>query len=145
MLLLGEKIKYIREQASLTQKEFADRIGVAQNTVCNYETNRRRPRKGILISISKEFNVKKDCLFYDDIDICYYTDKDQNTVTDITQQDTIHSTFQNDIFQQAITQIDILDEDAKDAIIKYWNLPAEKKKLFWDFINTFIYKIEDLK
>lgn len=50
---LGDRIKIIRQELKLNQKEFARRIGVAATTMNNYEREEREPPIKILIAISK--------------------------------------------------------------------------------------------
>lgn len=44
-LSFGEKLKHARIQSGLTQAEIADRMGVSQGAVSNWETDRSRPDK----------------------------------------------------------------------------------------------------
>ena len=46
----------------MTQREFADRIGVSRNTIAAYETDARVPIDAIIVSICREFNVNEDWL-----------------------------------------------------------------------------------
>lgn len=57
---IGVNIKYIRKIANLTQKEFADKIGISRNALINYEKGKRVPPIDVLFSISKAFNVSVD-------------------------------------------------------------------------------------
>ena len=57
---IGINIKYIRKLANLTQKEFADKIGISRNALINYEKGKRVPPIDVLFSISKVFNVSVD-------------------------------------------------------------------------------------
>ena len=56
----GRNIKKLREQNGLTQQELAVRVDVAQVTVANWESGRRKPDINILIRIAKLFNVTLD-------------------------------------------------------------------------------------
>lgn len=59
---MNKRIKEIRQNAGMTQREFADRIGVSRNTIAAYETNARVPIDAIIVSICREFNVNEDWL-----------------------------------------------------------------------------------
>lgn len=61
-MIMNKRIKEIRQNAGMTQQEFADKIGVSRNTIAAYETNVRVPIDAILISICREFNVNEDWL-----------------------------------------------------------------------------------
>ena len=59
---MNKRIKEIRQNAGMTQREFADRIGVSRNTIASYETDARVPIDAIIVSICREFNVNEDWL-----------------------------------------------------------------------------------
>lgn len=59
---MNKRIKEIRQNAGITQREFADRIGVSRNTIAAYETDARVPIDAIIVSICREFNVNEDWL-----------------------------------------------------------------------------------
>lgn len=59
---MNKRIKEIRQNAGMTQREFADRIGVSRNTIAAYETDARVPIDAIIVSICREFNVNEDWL-----------------------------------------------------------------------------------
>lgn len=59
---MEKRIKIIREIYGLTQNTFAKKIGVAQNTIANYEAGKRKPSKPIIRIICNEFNVNEKWL-----------------------------------------------------------------------------------
>lgn len=59
---LKDRIRYIRHTLQLSQKAFGEKIGVAGNTVTNYEIGLRTPREQTLLSICREYNVSYDWL-----------------------------------------------------------------------------------
>ncbi len=67
-----KNIKYLRTQKSLTQKEFADLIGVSENTVYNWEREensdvRYAPSLKAMLKIREEYDVSLDDLFFTDL------------------------------------------------------------------------------
>lgn len=54
---MKERIKQIRKTLSLTQDEFAEKLGLARNSIASYESGRRVPNDAIIKLICKEFNV----------------------------------------------------------------------------------------
>ena len=58
----GEIISELREDKKLTQKELAELIGVARNTISKYEVNEFLPDSANLIALSKFFDVSVDYL-----------------------------------------------------------------------------------
>ena len=65
MILLGKKIKALREKNNLTQTQFAERIGVAKSTVAAYECNSRQPSYEVLVRIAYVFGMHIDSLLMD--------------------------------------------------------------------------------
>lgn len=59
---MKDRIKKIRKELDLTQQKFADRIGVKQNTVAQYEMGRNIPIDSVISLICREFNVNEDWL-----------------------------------------------------------------------------------
>ena len=58
----GAKLKNCRKNMSLSQKEFGQKIGVAESTVSLYESNKRFPDADTLKKISSLFGVSIDYL-----------------------------------------------------------------------------------
>lgn len=59
---MKERLKKLRKTLDLTQQAFADRIGMKQNTIAQYEMGRTIPSDAIIFSICREFNVNEDWL-----------------------------------------------------------------------------------
>ena len=62
----GNKLKKLRTGQKLSQRELADRIGVAKSVISYYESGDRYPSYDVLIKISHLFHVTTDYLL--DID-----------------------------------------------------------------------------
>lgn len=56
----GKSFKFYRERANLTQKEAAEKIGVNDYQLGNYETNRSQPSLEVLKKMSKVYLVSID-------------------------------------------------------------------------------------
>ena len=59
---MKDRLKKLRKTLDLTQQAFADRIGMKQNTIAQYEMGRTIPSDAIIFSICREFNVNEDWL-----------------------------------------------------------------------------------
>lgn len=59
---MGEKLKSLRIEKKLTQKQVADRIGLAISAVSSYESGSRYPSYDILIRLAHIFHVSTDYL-----------------------------------------------------------------------------------
>lgn len=60
--MLGERLKELRKEKKLLQKELAYDLNLSQETISLYETNRREPDYTTLIKIADYFNVSVDYL-----------------------------------------------------------------------------------
>ena len=59
---MGEKIKSLRIEKKLTQKQVADRIGLAISAVSSYESGARYPSYDVLAKLARIFHVSTDYL-----------------------------------------------------------------------------------
>ena len=62
MVDFGNKLKELRTQAGLTQKELAEKIQVTKSVISYYELQERNPSPEILIKLSRIFHVTTDYL-----------------------------------------------------------------------------------
>lgn len=54
---MHNRIKAVRKELKLTQDEFADRLGLARNSIASYESGRRTPNDAVIKLMCREFNV----------------------------------------------------------------------------------------
>ena len=59
---MGEKLKTLRLNRNLTQKQIADRIGLAISAISSYESGMRYPSYETLIKLARIFHVSADYL-----------------------------------------------------------------------------------
>ena len=59
---LPEKLKELRWQANLSQRDVAKRLGVSPSIISGYETGERTPSTEILLSLSYLYNFSTDYL-----------------------------------------------------------------------------------
>ena len=64
---LGEKIRAMRQQASLSQEQLAEKLNVSRQAITKQETGKGIPDIANLIAISDEFDLSLDQLIKDDI------------------------------------------------------------------------------
>lgn len=62
MVNMGEKLKSLRIEKNLTQKQVADRIGLAISAVSSYESDTRYPSYDVLVKLARIFHVSTDYL-----------------------------------------------------------------------------------
>lgn len=58
--MIGTKIKALRKSKKLTQREFAEKIGVSRSTLSCYEINQRTPNMKMLQVIADQLGVGLD-------------------------------------------------------------------------------------
>ena len=59
---MKDRLKKLRKELDLTQQAFADKIGMKQNTIAQYEMGRTTPSDAIIFSICREFGVDDNWL-----------------------------------------------------------------------------------
>lgn len=64
---IGKKIKQLREQRKLSQKELADSLGVTQQAIDAWERSITNPRKKSIDKLSSFFNVSGGFFFENDM------------------------------------------------------------------------------
>ena len=57
LIILGNRIRNLREDNDLTQKELSAMIGLTPKMISFYENNQRTPPVDVLIKLAKIFNV----------------------------------------------------------------------------------------
>ena len=65
MVLIGKKIKELRNKCKYTQSELATLVGVTKSTIAAYENDTRLPSYEVLIKLSHIFKVSLDYLLLD--------------------------------------------------------------------------------
>ena len=56
---MKDRLKKLRKELDLTQQAFADKIGMKQNTIAQYEMGRTTPSDAIIFSICREYGVNE--------------------------------------------------------------------------------------
>lgn len=120
-----ERIRELRKNdLHLSQEEFGKKLGVSRGVIKNIELNvlaQPEQKEPLYKLICKEFNLSEDWLKYG---------KEPKYLTDENE----------DEYTRAMIEIRVNDEKAKQAILDYWKLNEEDKKLFWTFFDRFIKK-----
>ncbi len=97
--MFGEKLKNLRTAQKMSQKELAERIGIAKSVISFYESGERFPSYDVLIKISRIFNVTTDFLLDVErgrmIDISGLSDEDAAVVASVIEALKRNSTIKN--------------------------------------------------
>lgn len=116
---MNERLKKLRKALDLTQREFAERIGIKQNTLATYEIGRNQPIDAVISLICREFNVNETWLRTGEGDPFIHQSSDD----ELTQ-----------VFS-AIAASD--DELIKRIIRAYWKLDDKEKAAVKKLIDGF--------
>ncbi len=80
MIYIGERLKKLRTDRNLTQKQVAELFGVTISTISLYESDIRKPSYDVLIKYAAYFHVSTDYILMDSKKIYY-------DVTDLSDED----------------------------------------------------------
>lgn len=77
-MTLGQRIQKIRIEHSLSQEEFAEKLGTTRQTVSRWELDQTYPEIAKIVLMSKVFSVSTDSILKDgistfDVDVEYFT------------------------------------------------------------------------
>ena len=62
MILIGKRIKKLRNKYRFTQTELAEKVGITKSTIAAYENDSRLPSYEVLIKLANVFKVSVDSL-----------------------------------------------------------------------------------
>lgn len=114
---MNKRIRLIRKENKMSQEEFGKAIGIGKTSVSKLESGENNPSERTLMLICKEFNINENWL---------------RTGTGEMKKDIDMD------FSSICAEIGIKDEKAKAAIMKYYELSDDDKKLWWKFMEQFI-------
>ena len=63
-LILNNRLKEIRTEKKLSQKELADMVGVSRNTISSIETGQYQPTAKLALILSIALDKKFEDIFY---------------------------------------------------------------------------------
>ena len=125
MVLLGKKIKELRNKYKYTQTELATLVGVTKSTIAAYENDTRLPSYEVLIKLSHIFKVSLDYLMLDrQMDSVNIDGLNSEQIGVVGDQ-----IFTDVIGGNRCKMFTILVEpiDKKDLLITAWKRPIEEK------------------
>lgn len=118
---MNERIKQIRKTLNLTQDEFAEKVGLARNSIASYESGRRTPNDAIIKLICREFNV----------DYFWLTEGIGEMFTQIPQ-----TLIDNIAIEYKLT------DDYKAILEAFLEVPDDKKEVIKDFFLSIAKKVQ---
>lgn len=115
---MNERLKKLRKTLDLTQQKFADKIGVKQNTIAQYEMGRNTPIDSIVSLICREFNVNEKWLRYGEGDMFNSSDDEYIAIIDRIMAG--ENEFAKNIFK-TFAMFDEADWNALNKMIEKYN------------------------
>lgn len=79
--MFSDKVRRLRAENKLSQRAFAERIGVSPTTIVSYEKGGKVPAYDVLVNICREFGVSLDWL----CDINADAEKPKETAADVAR------------------------------------------------------------
>lgn len=120
---MNERIKQIRRELGLTQTEFAERIGLKQNSIALIESGKRNISDQAILSICREYGVNEEWL---------RTGTGEKMTPDASDE-----------LGALVKRYDLSNAD-QVLIEKYVNLKAGSRETIIDFITDVVAALEDL-
>ncbi|MDR2817469.1 MAG: helix-turn-helix transcriptional regulator [Oscillospiraceae bacterium] len=65
--MVGSKLKILRQQYNMTQRQLAHKLGISTSAVGMYEQGRREPDHEMLLSLCKLFRISVDYLLRQEV------------------------------------------------------------------------------
>ena len=122
---MKDRLKKLRKALNLTQQKFADKLGVKQNTIAQYEMGRNDPSDAVIISICREFNVSEEWLRNGTGEMFVPMSLDEEIASFIGD---IQSDIEENFKKRFISALSKLDEDEWIFIEKFMESVLEGRK-----------------
>jgi transcriptional regulator with XRE-family HTH domain len=106
----GEKLRYLRQQHSITQIELAESLGlIAQGQISLLENARRQPSLSVVVAIARLFGVTTDYLIQDNLPIeVVSTYRADDSIVEVQPLRLFAAKLRHLRAQHQLTQIDLM-------------------------------------
>jgi len=116
--MICERLKEIRTSLKMKQGDFAKEIKTTQGHVSDIENKRKGVSDRVIEIICLKYGVNEEWFRFGTGEMYQYTNTDD--------------------YSEISTLIGEKDHKARQAIIDYWKLSEDDKKLFWQFVDKFL-------
>lgn len=111
---MNERIKELRSSLGLTMEKFGEKLGVKKSAINKIEKGENNITEQMFKSICREYSVNEEWLR-------------------TGEGSMFHEISPDDEYMKAAAEIQLSnDEAAMQAVISYWKMEPEFKKIFWD-------------
>ncbi len=121
--ILMKNLVNLRKAKGLSQQKLGKEIGLARNTICQYESGNRVPDVDTLIKIAQYFNISVDYLL--GLTDSLYTAEDYANGVKDTKKISI-TADEEEILDKSREIIDKLGTNGKDLIIEFFDIIIKK-------------------
>lgn len=137
---IGTNIKKYRKEKGLTQRELADKLNIATNSLSRYEIGERRPPIDMIEKIAEILNVTPIQLMYDEeVEntlnqsseiLSNFNPNDSSTFTEVSFEDEAQrqEMYLKELREDTINKYDSLDLFGQKAANKYINFLAKDEE-----------------
>ena len=137
---IGTNIKKYRKEKGLTQRELADKLNIATNSLSRYEIGERRPPIDMIEKIAEILNVTPIQLMYDEeVEnalnqsgeiLSNFNPNDSSTFTEVSFEDEVQrqEMYLKELREDTINKYDSLDLFGQKAANKYINFLAKDEE-----------------
>ncbi len=133
-LYIGNRLKQLRNEYGILQKDLAEQLNLSQQTISLYESNKRQPDYDTLRTIAEFFNVSTDYI----LGITNIKEP-MNIISDVSDEYELNEKFKTYYSsKERIKALEILDKiyelspESQEDVIKYiemYKLWDEKQNL----------------
>lgn len=120
MIIIKDRIKQVRQNAGLTQSQFAERLNISRNYIGLIEIGDRIPSDRTIADICREFNVSEVWLRTGEGEMFVDLGEDAELT-------------------QVLAEIQVSDDDTiKDVLVAYWELEEKEKAAIRKLIDGIV-------
>lgn len=140
MNTIGERVKWLRSENKLNQKEFSEAIKVGQSRLSEVESNKTKPSFDTLYSIKEVFKVSLDWLIYGEGEAFTGQEKEEDSLTSEEREliskvrSGLQPVFDNDI-RRLTGEVGRLNDMEHDIILKFRELGPREQEDIYDNVN----------
>lgn len=127
----GSRLKFLRIKLKLSQRDFAEKIGITASALSSYEKGQKNPSVNVAIAIANQFHVSLDWL-------CGISDKDTSSFNPVQEVNDALSALiylfelrNGELFSTRQLNIDSPDSNA-------FGLLEIKSQVLWDFLKNIV-------
>lgn len=118
---MKDRLKELRKKLGLTQKKFAEKLGISRNNIASYETGKSNPGSSIIQLICRVYNVNETWLRTGEGEM--FTAADSNLIDNLVKK------YDLDQLEAAI-------------VTEYINLGTESRKIFRAYLDGVVQRMK---